>query len=91
MDILTNNLQKCKKRWKNLPLEAFINENTCQFKTCNICHYKSSLQYEKFNQSNLEIELLTPEDMSKQLFEKMLEIVTNNIKVFRKWFNWYRF
>ena len=77
MDFLTNNLQKFKKCQKFLPLEAFINENTRQFKTCNICRHKSSLQYKKSSQSNLEVELLTPEEMSKQLFEKFLEIDTN--------------
>ena len=80
MDIETSNLQKCKKCWKNLPLEAFINENTRQFKTCNICRHGASLQYEQSNQSNTEVveeELLTLEEMSKQLFEKILEINTN--------------
>ena len=45
MDTIT--LQKCKKCWKSLPLEAFINinENTCYVKTCNTYHYKASLQY----------------------------------------------
>src|SRR5204863_2597975 len=73
----TSNLQKCKKCQKNLPLKAFINENTRQFKTCNICRHKASLQYEQSNQSNSEVELLTLEEMSRQLFEKILEIDTN--------------
>ena len=47
--ITNNNLQKCKKCRKNLPSESFINENTCQFKTCNIYYYKTSLQYEQSN------------------------------------------
>ena len=68
MDTITSNLQKCKKCRKSLPLEAFINinENARHFKTCNTCCYKASLQYK---QSNSEVELLTPEEMSKQLFE----------------------
>ena len=68
------NVKKCQK---SLPLEAFIkiNENTCHFKLvihviikflCNI------------NKSNSEVELLTPEEMPKQLlFKKILEIDTN--------------
>ncbi|GET55905.1 hypothetical protein GLOIN_2v1787684 [Rhizophagus irregularis DAOM 181602=DAOM 197198] len=56
MDIVTTgNLQKCKKCQKNLPLEAFINENTQQIKTCNICRHKATLQYKQSNQSNTEI------------------------------------
>ncbi|CAB5386217.1 unnamed protein product [Rhizophagus irregularis] len=75
MDIVTTgNLQKCKKCQKNLPLEVFINENTQQFKTCNICR---TLQYKQSNQSNTEVGLLTLEEMSKQLFERILEINTN--------------
>ncbi|PKC15441.1 hypothetical protein RhiirA5_408184 [Rhizophagus irregularis] len=71
MDIVTTgNLQKCKKCQKNLPLEAFINENTQQIKTCNICRHKATLQYKQSNQSNTE-------EMSKQLFERILEINTN--------------
>ncbi|RGB22296.1 hypothetical protein C1646_776326 [Rhizophagus diaphanus] len=54
-----------------------INENTQQFKTCNICRHKATLQYEQSNQSNTEVKLLTPEEMSKQLFERILEINTN--------------
>ncbi|CAB4436442.1 unnamed protein product [Rhizophagus irregularis] len=78
MDIVTTgNLQKCKKCQKNLPLEAFINENTQQIKTCNICHHKATLQYKQSNQSNTEVGLLTLEEMSKQLFERILEINTN--------------
>ena len=93
MDAIT--LQKCKKCWKSLPLEAFINinENTHHFKTCNTCHYKASLQYK---QSNSEVKLLIPEEMSKQLFEKILEIDTNEYLEnsltsidFNQYFNWY--
>ncbi|CAB4402233.1 unnamed protein product [Rhizophagus irregularis] len=75
MDIITSNLQKCKKCRKSLPIEAFINENTCQFKTCNIYRHNAALQYEQSNQFNSE--LLTLEEMSKQLFVKILEIDTN--------------
>ena len=44
------------------------------------------MQYEQSNQSNTEIELLTLEEMSKQLFERILEINTNEYldNVFRK-------
>ncbi|CAB5376188.1 unnamed protein product [Rhizophagus irregularis] len=78
MDIVTTgNLQKCKKCQKTLPLEAFINENTQQIKTCNICRHKATLQYKQSNQSNTEVGLLTLEEMSKQLFERILEINTN--------------
>ncbi|CAB5355855.1 unnamed protein product [Rhizophagus irregularis] len=78
MDIVTTgNLQKCKKCQKNLPLEAFINENTQQIKTCNIYRHKATLQYKQSNQSNTEVGLLTLEEMSKQLFERILEINTN--------------
>ncbi|CAB4407977.1 unnamed protein product [Rhizophagus irregularis] len=78
MDIVTTgNLQKCKKCQKNLPLEAFINENTQKIKTCNICRHKATLQYKQSNQSNTEVGLLTLEEMSKQLFERILEINTN--------------
>jgi hypothetical protein len=42
-----------------------INENTQQFKICNICCHKATLQYEQSNQSNTEVELLTLEEMSK--------------------------
>ena len=70
MDIETSNLKKCKKCRKNLPLEAFINENTRQFKTCNICRHRASLQYEQSNQSNTEVEkaeLLTLEEIKNAL------------------------
>ncbi|GET63603.1 hypothetical protein GLOIN_2v1769452 [Rhizophagus irregularis DAOM 181602=DAOM 197198] len=50
--------------------EAFINENTQQIKTCNICRHKATLQYKQSNQSNTE-------EMSKQLFERILEINNN--------------
>jgi hypothetical protein len=75
MNTETNSLQKCKKCRKSLPLETFINENTRHFKTCNICRHKASLQYS--NRPNTEVEILTPEEMSKKLFEKILEIDTN--------------
>ncbi|CAB4390434.1 unnamed protein product [Rhizophagus irregularis] len=55
---------------KKFTLEAFINENTQQIKTCNICRHKATLQYKQSNQSNTE-------EMSKQLFERILEINTN--------------
>ncbi|CAB5365720.1 unnamed protein product [Rhizophagus irregularis] len=54
-----------------------INENTQQFKICNICHHKATLQYEQSNQSNTEVRTLTLDEMSKQLFERILEINTN--------------
>ncbi|GET53644.1 uncharacterized protein OCT59_013310 [Rhizophagus irregularis] len=54
-----------------------INENTQQFKICNICRHEATLQYEQSNQSNTEVELLSLEEMSKQLFERILEINTN--------------
>ncbi|PKY53625.1 hypothetical protein RhiirA4_471959 [Rhizophagus irregularis] len=38
---------------------------------------KSTLQYEQSNQSNTEVRTLTLEEMSKQLFERILEINTN--------------
>ncbi|CAB4387533.1 unnamed protein product [Rhizophagus irregularis] len=88
MDIVTTgNLQKCKKCQKNLPLEAFINENTQQIKTCNICRHKATLQYKQSNQSNTEVGLLTLEEMSKQLFERILEINTNEYLTSRVDFN----
>src|SRR5687767_13759805 len=77
MDVNTSILQKCKKYRKSLPLEAFINENARQFKTCNICRFQSSLQYKKSNKSDSEVELLTTKEMSRCLFEKILEIDTN--------------
>ncbi|PKY13854.1 hypothetical protein RhiirB3_425742 [Rhizophagus irregularis] len=38
---------------------------------------KSTLQYEQSNQSNTEVRTLTLDEMSKQLFERILEINTN--------------
>ncbi|CAB4425991.1 unnamed protein product [Rhizophagus irregularis] len=37
----------------------------------------ATLQYKQSNQSNTEVGLLTLEEMSKQLFERILEINTN--------------
>lgn len=77
MDVTTSNLQKCKKCRKSLPLEAFINENTRQYKTCNICRFQSSLQSKQSNKFDSELDLLTPKEMSNRLFEKILEIDAN--------------
>ena len=57
--------------------KLFLESYTRQFKTCNICRYKASLQYEQSNRYNPEVELLTPKEMSRCLFEKILEIDTN--------------
>ncbi|CAG8832154.1 28935_t:CDS:1, partial [Racocetra persica] len=73
----TNNvLLKCNSCQKFLSLNNFI-KDTYQHKTCNTCRYNSSLQYKWSNKSNTETDSLTPKEMSRLLYEKILAANAN--------------